>query len=214
MTDSEPNLRLRSYGLVVIDMQNDFIHEKGVYPRSLQGYDPEQYRKIVARIKTLIDVARKLGIPLIYTKSAHRGLVDFSKRALEKVPLLRQEGFRKGQWGCEIIEELEPSPKDYVVEKTRYDAFYNTDLEVLLRGLDLQTLIFTGIMTEICVESTIRSAVVRDFDVIVVSDCTAGRDQTSKEASLKTLESMMMAFVKVASLEEVIHLITPCAKSG
>src|SRR5690606_9905987 len=94
----------------------------------------------------------------------------------------------RGTWGAEFVEELKPLPGERVVDKCRYSAFFNTDLEVGLRSRGIQTLIVTGVVAQVCVESTIRDAFFRDFDVILLRDCTASYDDQLYGATLKNVE--------------------------
>jgi len=194
--------------LLGIDMQNDFCHERGVFSRIQKDYDVKPLRKTIMPIKNLIQAARNVGIPIIFIKVVNKGTAyqSYIMRA-------RTEGLgiplKIGTWGAEIVDELKPGPSDYIVEKRRYSAFYNTDLEVLLKGLDAKTLIFTGVTTNVCVESTVRDAIDRDYDIVFVEDCIATINSTLHEATLTNLRYMMgkVTFGKISSSKELVEAL-------
>ena len=179
--------------VVVIDMQNDFVNEKGkLYSQLL--------RSAVEPIQRLLEVARAVKLPIIYVRHVYPpnyvGLALFSRSK-------KFGALKRGTWGTEIIDELKPVDGDPIVEKQRYGAFYNTNLEIVLRGLAVKTLIVTGVMTNACVESTVREAHSRDYPVLILSDCTATGSKEVHETTLKRMPS----FGIVASSEEVISLL-------
>jgi len=107
---------------------------------------------------------------------------------------------RRGTPGPEIVEELKPEEGDFVVGKQRPSAFYNTNLEILLRGLHVRDIVFTGLITNVCVESTARDAMYRDFNVILLADCTCTYSKLSYEASLVNIHN---SFGVVSTSEEI-----------
>jgi ureidoacrylate peracid hydrolase len=81
--------------------------------------------------------------------------------------------FIKDTWNTEIVNELTPQPSDIIIIKHRFSRFYGTDLDVILRGLEIKYLVFTGCTTSVCVESTLRDAMFRDYRCLLLADCTA-----------------------------------------
>lgn len=191
-------LNAQRAALLVIDMQNDFL-EKGAV------LEVPMARKILPNLKKLLSACRKSGIPVVYT--AHEHLPDGQDSPLELAyfPQLKKRGLRRGTRGVEIYDEIAPTPGDLVIKKHRYDAFYNTDLDTLLRNIrgpgTVDTLIITGTVTNICCESTARSAFMRDYKVVFVSDATGGIDKASHDATLKIIG---LAFGRISSTAEVI----------
>ena len=113
--------------------------------------------------------------------------------------------FIKDTWNTEIISELTPQPSDIVVTKHRVSGFYGTDLDVILRGLDIKYLVFTGCTTSVCVESTLRDAMFRDYRCLLLADCTAepiGQElvRSNHEASLLVAELMFGWVAESAAL--------------
>jgi len=162
--------------LLIIDMQND-----GIKPES-RLYTPGA-KALVPVINKLANVARSAGVPVIWITQEHRRqLVDFGREA-DISPIHCVEGSA----GADIIEGLERLDGDYTVIKRRYSGFYNTDLEVLLRCLGVDTVILTGIITDGCVLMTAMDAHARDFYLRVVADGCATTDDEAHRAALRIM---------------------------
>jgi len=157
--------------IIVVDMINDFVTGK---------FGSKQARDIVPNIAELLRKAREKGIPIIYLKDAHR--------KDDKELSIWGEHAMKGSKGSEIIPELKPESNDIVIEKRWYSGFVDTELHELLRKLGVDTIIFTGISTDICVQNNVAYAYFMGYKTIVPKDCTASLDETSKEYSLKYME--------------------------
>jgi biuret amidohydrolase len=177
--------------ILVIDMQHDFIDEDGPIP--CVGA-----KKIVSNLKMLTKLGRELGIPVIYTKESHRKeKVDFGL----ELEYGETEHCLEGTRGIEIIEELAPQPSDFVLVKRRYSGFFATDLDLLLRGLDVNTLVLTGAATDVCVRATAQDALQLDYRVIVPEECVAG---TSAARHSAALEHIGYVLGRVLSLDDTI----------
>lgn len=191
-----PEISPDDCALLIIDMQNDFVSERGYFGR--RGVDMAPFQRVVPRVRTVADWAGRRRVPRIYTEQIYdsRGLDSPEKlhRILPANFRNRQGGPRpegacaEGSWGARIIEALAPGVEDHVIPKRRFSAFYRTELEDLLGRLERRVLLFTGLTTEICVESTAREAFFRDYDVIVFEDCTAAWTQTAHKASLEVID--------------------------
>lgn len=187
--------------LVVVDMQNDYCHPEGTYPR--HGLRCAALETVVPAVVKAVNRCKELGLPVIYLRMVwrtdSRGYpVDAGLIVDESRPFLRKEGLRAGTWGAKVLEEL--SPPDYEVEKPRYSGFYNTHLEGLLRGLGVETLLLAGVVTNVCVEATARDAFHRDFRIVILRDCVGAFVPELHEASLKTLS----IFGRVIDSDEVL----------
>jgi ureidoacrylate peracid hydrolase len=175
--------------LIVVDMQNDYCHARGVYPRhGLNCFDMDS---VVPATIAAVTTCKAREIPVIYLRMAWntdaRGFpIDAGLIMEQSRPFIRTEGLRRGTWGAEVLSEM--PPPDYVVEKTRYSGFHNTALEALLRGLDVDTIYLAGVITNMCVEATARDAFHRDFRFVVLSDCVSGFNRKLHDASLETLQ--------------------------
>ncbi|MCX7784754.1 MAG: cysteine hydrolase [candidate division WOR-3 bacterium] len=181
-----------------MDMQNDFLD-----PRSPSYTKSAKY--IVPNLQNLIKFARKNKIPVIYTAHCHRDpKVDGGMTAQWWPEIKNKQTLVAGSKGAEIIKELSPLPEEKIIYKLRYSAFYNTDLEIYLRGLNISDLIVTGIMTGICVESTVRDAFFRDYKVFVVADATAAGEE---ELHINSLKIMAYAFAYIILTKDILSKI-------
>ncbi len=191
-------LNPKKAALLVIDMQNDFLNSKS------PAYT-ENAKYIIPNLKALIKTARKKRIPVIYTAHCHQDpKIDGGMTAQWWPEIRNRSTLVAGSQGAEIINELKPLDCEKIIYKHRYSAFYNTDLEIYLRGLGVTDLIITGIMTGICVESTARDAFFRDFRVFVIGDATAAGEHELHTNSLKILA---YAFAYVTTTKDIMKIM-------
>jgi ureidoacrylate peracid hydrolase len=163
--------------LLIVDMQNDFLHRDGYFARC--GLPVEALTPAIVATTALRD-----GLPasarIIYTIQLYEpdGSDDIVRLHRIKPVALARSGdeipVQRGNWGAEIVSELRPRSHETVIEKHRFDAFHQTELETLLRGWGITTVLFAGVIVDVCVETSLRSAFMRDFDVILAQDCVAG----------------------------------------
>jgi ureidoacrylate peracid hydrolase len=184
--------------LIVVDVQNDFCHEDGALAR--RGIDVAPAQAMAARLVPLIDRIRAQGVPVIYLINAHDSWTD-SAVWLERHGPGGAEICRPGSWGAGFYA-VGPRADDRIVPKHRYNAFVGTELDLILRARGITTLLFTGIATNVCVETTARDAFCRDYRVVLVSDCLAGSSAVEHEASLRSLERYFNALVLDADAAE------------
>ena len=155
--------------LIVVDMQNDFV-APGAPMQSPAGH------AMVPRLKRALACCREYGIPVIYTAHVHRpggadlGLLVHDRRIAQGDALVA------GSPGAAIFPELAPRDDEVVITKHRFSAFYGTDLEIVLRGLGVTTVVVAGVTTENCCHATARDALFRDFRVVFLADATATVD--------------------------------------
>lgn len=170
-------LDLRTSALLVIDLQNAFIHDKGTL--GISGVDTRRLSSIVQPLADLIPRCRAAGMPVIWTVQEHFAL-DSSrarKRLAGHTSRRKQISALAGTWDEEIVDELKTLAAfdpAMVIRKHRFGAFYETRLEMLLKMLGTRTLFVAGTTTNACVETSIREAYLRDFDVVAVEDCISG----------------------------------------
>lgn len=184
--------------LLVIDMQNDFGSPGGMFDRA--GIDISGIRAAVAPTRRVLDACREVGIPVVYVAMQHPA--DLANAGPEGGPHLAKHRplgvgdgstLVAGTWNTQIVDELAPLAGEAVVPKHRYSGFFETELDDLLRGLGVTHLLVTGCTTSICVESTVRDAMFRDYTCVVLEDCTAeplgaAAARTNHEASLLNIE--------------------------
>lgn len=196
--------------LIVIDMQNGFCSAKGFMNQIGLGYEPSA--AAIEPIQRLLASARKAGIPIFFTRYSLSE--DFSDAGLllEVFPAIEEaKGMVRGSWDADIADALTPQPGEVVIDKTRYTAFYDTDLEDQLRELGVDTLIVCGVTTNICVESTVRDAFFRDIRVIVPSDGTAAVTPELHEGALADFEYGFGTVTTVGELERALAALPEAA---
>jgi nicotinamidase-related amidase len=197
--------------LVIIDMQRDFL-EPGGFGEAL-GNDVSQLRKIVAPLRALLGAARDACLTVIHTREGHRpDMTDAPRAKVERgAPSLRI-GDRgpmgriliRGEVGHDIISELYPLAGEPVLDKPGKGAFYQTDLDLMLRNRGVETLLVGGVTTEVCVHTTVREANDRGYRCIVVGDCCGSYFPEFHEVGLRMIAAQGGIFGWVADSGAVI----------
>ena len=173
--------------MIVVDMQNAFLNESGSV--AMMGLDITYLKETIGPVIRLVDVCHAVGIPVIFTRYVLRpDYTDAGLREERRPGACASASLVAGTWDADLDPRMEVRPTDYILDKTRYSSFYNTNLEVILRGLQVDTLIVCGVTTEICVESTIRDAYFRDFSILVPADAVAATDVDRHRGTLRTIE--------------------------
>lgn len=201
--------------LVVVDMQNAFGSKGGMFDKA--GIDISGIQEAVRPTAAAVEAARQAGIKVVWIKMGFQA--DLSDLGAEDVPsgfLFLHLGVKDGvlardEWGTDIVDELTPEDSEPVIYKTRFSAFYRTDLDELLRSYGAKHLVITGCTTSICVESTIRDAFFRDYHCILLEDCAAepmGRDlsRSNHEATVLLVERI---FGSVSNSNDFINAVQP-----
>ena len=159
----------RTTALIVVDMQNDFV-APGAPMQSPAGL------AMVPHLQQALTCCRESGIPVIYTAHVHR-VGGCDQGLLAHAPQIgRGEALVDGSPGGAIFPEVAPRDGEILISKHRFSAFYGTDLEIILRGLGVTTVVITGVTTENCCHATARDAFFRDFQVVFLSDATGTGD--------------------------------------
>ena len=177
----KPDLIVGKSALIVIDMQNSggmSVEFSGI--PTMSGFEDR-----VKNIRRVVDIAKAHSIPVIYFAEIHRAnYVDFGRE------LDGSEGIHcvEGAKDTELDHRLIPDELDYLIVKRRYSCFFGTDLEILLRGLKVETLILTGELTDVCVHYTFVDGHQRDYYVRVLTDCVGGSTMERHEASLEAMK--------------------------
>jgi ureidoacrylate peracid hydrolase len=186
--------------VVVVDMQNDFCVAGGVLDQ--HGFDLRPMQAMIPRLKDFLERARKRGLRIVFIRT-EKGEEDITPPTRELMGRKGRKRFacRAGTWGAEFVAGIRPRDDEMVVEKKRYSAFVDTDLEARLREMGVQTLIMTGVATNVCVESTARDAFFRDFYVVFASDLSATDDPALHQATLTNIEKH---FGQVVSSQELL----------
>lgn len=184
--------------LIVVDVQNDYIHPDGVFGQ--KGLVSAEMYAMMPDLKGLVESARSNGVPVIFIQTTHQDETDsevwYSHSGGVANPVCR-----RGTWGAEFYE-VAPAEGEIVVNKHRYSAFINTRLESVLRTLRVQTVVIAGVLTNVCVEATARDAYSRDYFVVLAENCCAASTLAEHEMTMQNAER---CFGIVASRREIEH---------
>lgn len=183
---------------VVVDDQNDFLHPEGWY--ATHEMDISHMRRVIEPTRALNDACRKAGVPIIWTRHGSRGVEDGGP-FMQKRVLLRDGGLRTNTWGYEILADLEPQADDWYVEKTRLSAFFNTNLDSILRALGTETLIISGVLTNQCIGATTKDAMFRDYKPVVVEEAVGTATPHLHDPAI---EMIRMGWGQVNTLEQTL----------
>jgi ureidoacrylate peracid hydrolase len=202
-------IRTSQTAVIVVDMQNDFCSKGGLFDRA--GVNISIVQTAVSPTRKVLSAARDAGIKIVYLKMGFRpdlsdlGDTDSPSRVrhlqlgvgqLSLAPDGSQGRFLiRDTWNTDVIEELRPQPEDVVVYKRRFSGFYQTELDNVLRRLGVRNLIFAGCTTSVCVDSTIRDAMFRDYRCVLLADCTGEPigcelSRSNHEASLLVIQTL------------------------
>ncbi|WP_250445520.1 cysteine hydrolase family protein [Actinotalea sp. C106] len=188
--------------LVVVDVQNDFCDPEGVCGQ--RGSDTSAAVEMVPRLQALIEDARAAGVMVVFIQTTHDELTDspawLARRGDPEAgaPPAGSTCYT-GSWGAEFYQ-VAPAPGEPVVIKHRYSAFAGTDLDLVLRVAGIESLMFTGVATNVCVESTLRDGLFLDYHVTLVEDCAASYEAEHHRTTVETVDKY---FGVVASSEEI-----------
>jgi len=176
-------VELERAAVVVVDMQNAFASKGGMF--DLSGMDISNAATVIGVIKNVLQTARDATVPVVYLQMGYDADLttsggpdspnphkELALLLMKKRPELKGRVLIQGQWDWEVVDDLKPRPGDLVVNKTRYSGFCGTPLDSMLRTRGIKTLFFTGIATNICVESTLRDAFFLDYWPVLLRDAT------------------------------------------
>lgn len=200
--------RRPAQAVVVVDMQNDFVHCEGAVMRYFrekeEGRDlgPDEgfssAEAMVPQLVAFIAAAREMNVPVIWVRTVN----DDNTQS----PLAAAQGkyfaWATDEWGTAFYEGLVPEAEEPVVTKHRHSAFFGTDLDLILRSQQVQRVIVTGVSTPYCVESTARDAFAHDYEVVTVADCTASKVTREHE---EALDRLGRTFGRVSDAAEIIE---------
>ena len=180
-------------------MQNAFCSKQGSFRK--RGNSIINLNNAIKTTKLLLDFARKKKWLIIFTKLAYK--LDYSDAGLliKRNPKIRKfRGYIENTWDSQIVDVLKPHENEIIIVKKRYDSFYDTNLEEILKKNNIKKLIVAGLLTNICVESLVRSAFDRDFKVILVKD---GTSTFSKEIYSDSLKTIQKHFAKIMDFDKL-----------
>ena len=208
MSVIDPFIDPRVTALLVIDMQNGFCHPESRMEKA--GIGVANQRAIVPKVLELVDFAHEQKIPVLWSQQVH--FPEDVTRRRRKIPShqskQRWTPCLRGTWEVEFIDEVKPyiGEQDYIVEKHRASMFFETTLDTKLRMLGIEMVLVAGTTTAFCVETTIRDAYYRDYDVIALRDAIADPRPHFHEDTMAKVETF---FGFVTTVEELPSLIEP-----
>jgi len=224
------SLDLAKTVVMVVDMQNDFGSKGGMFDRA--GFDISIVQRAVPPTAKVLAAARSAGVKIVYLKMGFRpdlsdmGAPDspnwIGHRAVGVGTAVRAPNGAESRilvrdtWNTEIVDELRPEPSDIVLYKHRFSGFFQTDLDNRLKRMGTRAIIFTGCTTSVCVESTVRDAMFRDYSPVLLADCSGevvGYDlpRSNHEASLFLIQER---FGRVSTSEEFVKTLQVTPKSS
>lgn len=203
----------RRSALIVIDMQNAFVAEGA-------PFETPGARAMLPRLERLIRFAREHRMPIVWTQSDHRP--PYGGLMLRKFPIIQQQRVLwSGEPSFDMYPEMlqpEEGALEYRIVKHKFDAFFETDLDAILRFHHVDTVIVTGTATNACCESTARTAFMRDYQVAFPSDANATFDAAMHEATLRNIELLfgrvMTTDELLAEMEGALALVAGSAQAG
>ncbi|WP_037074632.1 cysteine hydrolase family protein [Pseudonocardia spinosispora] len=187
---------MNTTALIVVDVQNGFCHPDGSLPTL--GMPLADVDRAVTQSAAAVAQARELGIPVVFTRHVYRpGRADEGASLIGMVGnrLADVGGLAAGSWDGDVVDELGWTSEDLTVDKVRFDAFLWTSLDPLLRGLGVDQLLVCGVVTNICVESTVRAAFMRDYRVTVIGDACAAQTPRLHDIGLEVMGGIGLAEV-------------------
>jgi ureidoacrylate peracid hydrolase len=178
-------LNPKTTAIVLIEYQNDFTTSGGAFHEAVK--DVMQANGMLGNTIAMVDKARAAGASIMHVPitfaAGYPELGSHPYGILKGV--VENRAFRKGSWGAAIVDALAPKDSDILIEGKRgLDAFSSTNLDFILRSRDIRTVVLAGFLTNCCVESTMRSAYERGFEVITLTDCTATVSNAAQQAAL------------------------------
>lgn len=212
-TKPEPiDVDFKKSAILVVDMQNAFVSKGGML--DLAGFDISGASRVVSAIRKVLEAARAAGIPIVYLQMGYKpdlsnggGSASPNPRKELALCLMRDQPQWKGKlltegsWDFAQVNELAAQPGDLVVVKSRYSGFAGTSLDAQLRARGIQFLIFAGLATNVCVESTLRDAFFLDYwPILLVDGCLPAGPPCLQEATEYNVESFFGWTIKSQEL--------------
>lgn len=191
--ETEQSLDARRTAVLVVDMINEFCVDGGlmVLPGAEKLYDPQN---------DVIRAARESGAIVVFVVDTHR-----KNMRREREFLIRTPHSFEGEWGAQVVDDLDKQDDDIVVIKRRYSGFFNTDLDLTLKDMEIDTVVVMGVVTNICVRSTVHDAFFNGYKVFVPEDCCAATGAREQESSLYDIATH---FGTVTNAEEIVNALT------
>jgi ureidoacrylate peracid hydrolase len=204
---------IASAALIIVDMQNDFVHPDGTFAHVAREQpeakiDMPFLMGTVPQVKRLVAAFRDAGRPVVYV--AHVLKADYSDAQFPYWRVMRgsqshnRTFITEGTWGAKIVEELAPQDGEHIVVKKGFGGFSNTPLDTILRNMNINTCVVTGVTTCVCVSTTVRGGNEHNYNMVIVSDGVAEVHRDTHDAELKTMQRV---FADVKTTDEVMAML-------
>ena len=193
--------------LLVVDVQNDFCHNQGVFSK-YKSATLDHVEQAVSKLSALIEKCRQSNLPIIFIRTTHSDWTNspsWLKRmegAGEKMRICAPDS-----WGSNFYN-VSPKEGDCIVTKHRYSAFIGTDLDLILKSKGIENILVTGVATNVCVESTARDAYHRDYNVILIEDCCGAYDKAEHAATLNNISKFFGTVTTAETLIATLGKVT------
>lgn len=204
--------------LIVVDMQNGYASKGGYFDQV--GFDLSYIDGVTTKIQTSIDAAHRAGMPVVffqngwdseYVEAGGPGSPNWHKsnalKYLREHPEVTSRFLARGDWDFDLIDALTPIEGDIVINKPRYSGFFNTALDSILRSRNIRTLVFTGVATNVCVESTIRDGYFLEYFCVLLED--AAHQAGAREAHDAAVFNIEKFFGWVSDVDNFCKVVTP-----
>ena len=196
--------------LIIVDMQNDFVHSDGSFSYMAREHpeaaiDLQFLMGTIPHVRRLADVFRAAGRPVVYV--AHALKPDYSDAAFPywRIGMTPGGGNRthcvEGTWGAQIIDELKPRDGEHLIVKKGFGGFANTPLDTILRNMGVNTCVVSGVTTCVCVSNTVRGGVEQNYRMVIAAEGVA---EVNRQAHAGELTTMQRLFADVTPLDEII----------
>lgn len=207
LTTLEQKVDPRHTALLVVNMQNDFCCQGGSADKEGRNLAPVQ--SMIPNLIAFIGRARQASLPIVYVQSVYAGEknIYLSDVWLEQMRRAGKGGHveypvcQRNSWGADFCPGVKPLPGEAIVTKHRYSGFIDTDLDLILRSKGVRTLIMSGVATNVCVETTARDGFMKDYYIVLLSDCTACQFKEAHDLSLLNIAGR---FGEVVESERVV----------
>jgi ureidoacrylate peracid hydrolase len=176
------NLEPSSTAVLVIDMQNDTVRADGAYASS-GAVEHAAAQDVVANVSAVLDAARLSGTQVFYSRIVVHPVAGLSGTNAPIFQMLAPDTFKVDSWGARILDELEAQPGDVVLDRTRMSVFNGTEIDNMLRNLNIRTLLVVGAWTNMAVEHTVRDAADHGYEVTLVEDATSSLSAEWQQAA-------------------------------
>jgi biuret amidohydrolase len=210
----------KTVALLIIDMQRDFVYPGGF--GAALGNDTSLLLKAVEPTRKVLAAARQAGMLVVHTREGHRpDLSDLFPSKKQRGKLKTTIGDKgpmgrilvRGEYGCDIVDELKPIDGEPVIDKPGKGAFYATDLGEVLSARAVRQLIVCGVTTEVCVNTTVREANDRGFDCLVLEDCVASYFPEFQDYALRMIKAQGGIFGWVTNSAQALPAIAGATRA-